>query len=66
METGAAHIEELMRDVDRTLLRSNLKLSTTERLEKFASFMRFTSELNQAGQKQRSLTTTGQRQHQMR
>ncbi len=62
MEAGAEPIEKLMRDVDRTLLRTNLRLSPAERLEKFASFMRFTSELDQAGQKKRSLTTAGRRQ----
>ena len=62
METGAKPIEELMREVDRTLLRTNLKLSPAERLEKFVSFMRFTSELDQAGRKQRNLTTPGRRQ----
>jgi hypothetical protein len=62
METGAEPIEELMREVDRTLLRTNLKLSPADRLEKFVSFMRFTSELTQAGRKQRSLTTAGRRQ----
>jgi hypothetical protein len=61
METDEP-IEELMGDVDRTLLRTNLKLSPADRLEKFVSFMRFTSELNQAGKKQRSLTATGRRQ----
>jgi hypothetical protein len=62
MATGAEPIEELMREVDRTLLRTNLKLSPAERLEKFVSFMRFTSELTQAGQEQRNLTTAGRRQ----
>jgi hypothetical protein len=38
-----------MRDVDRTLLRENLKLSPAQRLEKFANFMRFISELRRAG-----------------
>ncbi len=40
---------ELMRDVDRTLLRENLKLTPAERLEKFAKFMRFASGLRDAG-----------------
>ncbi len=62
MGTGAEPIEELMADVDRTLLRTNLKLSPAERLEKFVSFMRLTSELTQAGQKQRSLTAAERRQ----
>jgi hypothetical protein len=62
METDAKSIEELMGDIDRTLLRTNLKLSPAERLEKFVSFMRFTSEMSQAGHKQRSLTAAGRRQ----
>jgi len=63
MGAPAEPIEKLMKNVDRTLLRTNLKLSPGERLEKFFSFMRFTFELNQAGQKQRNLTTAGRRQH---
>jgi hypothetical protein len=62
MGADAESIEELMGDVDRTLLRTNLKRSPAERLEKFVSFMRFTSELNQAGEKQRSLTVAGRQQ----
>jgi hypothetical protein len=37
-------------DVDLTLLRENLKLTPAQRLEKFASFMRFVSELQLAGE----------------
>ena len=40
---------ELMRDIDRTLLRENLKLTPAQRLEKFAKFMRFASGLKKAG-----------------
>ncbi len=61
MEAGTETIEELMRNIDRTLLRTNLKLSPAERLEKFVSFIRFAAELNQAGHKQ-SLTRAGRRQ----
>ena len=42
--TRYAVIQACMRDVDRTLLRKNLKLTPTERLEKFVKFIRFTSE----------------------
>ena len=42
-----------MRDIDRTLLRENLKLTPEQRLQKFASFMRFTSELRHAGKTSR-------------
>jgi len=48
-------VGELMRDVDRTLLRENLKLTPAERLSKFANFMRFTSSLRRAGAKVRPI-----------
>lgn len=66
MGTDAEPIEKLMDDIDRTLLRTNLKLNPAERLEKFVSFMRFTSELTQVGQKQRSLTAAGRGQRRPR
>jgi hypothetical protein len=44
-----ATIENYMRDIDRTLLRENLKLTPAQRLEKFVKFSRFTSELRRAG-----------------
>jgi hypothetical protein len=43
MDSAAAEndiVRELMRDVDRTLLGENLKLTPQQGLEKFASFMR--------------------------
>jgi hypothetical protein len=43
-------VRDLMRDVDRTLLRENLKLTPEQRLEKFASFMLFIAELRRAGE----------------
>ena len=43
-------VPDLMRDVDRTLLCENLKLTPEQRLEKFASFMRFIAELRRAGE----------------
>jgi hypothetical protein len=52
MDSAAADndiVRELMRDVDRTLLGENLKLTPQQRLEKFASFMRFIAELRRAG-----------------
>ena len=42
-----------MHDIDRTLLRENLKLTPEQRLQKFISFMRFTSELRRAGKTSR-------------
>jgi hypothetical protein len=47
-------IQLLMRDIDRTLLRENLKLTPAERPDKFASFMRFISELRRAGGRMRA------------
>jgi len=56
MDSAAADndiVRDLMGDVDRTLLRVNLKLTAEQRLEKFASFMRFIAELRRAGEKTR-------------
>lgn len=56
MDSGAANndiVSDLMRDVDRTLLGENLKLTPEQRLEKFASFMRFIAELRRAGENAR-------------
>ena len=47
-------VEAYMRDVDRTLLRENLKLSPAQRLEKFVRFASFASTLRQAGVKSRA------------
>ncbi len=46
-------IELYKRDVDRTLLRENLKLSPELRLAKLQDFVRFLSELRAAGKKAR-------------
>ena len=46
-------VRDYMRDVDRSLLRENLKLAPELRLAKFASFMRFVAELRRAGDKVR-------------
>jgi hypothetical protein len=53
MDSVAANTDsvgDFMPDVDRTLLRENLKLTPEQRLEKFASFMRFIAELRRAGE----------------
>ena len=42
-------IEAYKRDVDRTLLRENLKLTPDERLRKMISVLRFTEELRRSG-----------------
>ncbi len=39
------------RDVDRTLLRENLKLSPEQRLAKLQDFVKFLSEMRAAGKK---------------
>jgi len=44
-------IRVYMRDVDRTLLRENLKLTPAQRLEKFVHFASFTGTLHKAGLK---------------
>jgi hypothetical protein len=49
-----AIIAACMKDVDRTLLRENLKLSVEARFEKFEKFMQYVEELRDAGQKSRS------------
>jgi hypothetical protein len=47
-------VEAYKKDVDRTLLRENLKLTVEERFRKFESLARFASELREAGQRSRS------------
>ena len=42
-------IEFYKKDVDRTLLRENLKLSVTERFEKLMALQRFAEEMRRAG-----------------
>ena len=43
-----------MRDVDRTLLRENLKLTPAQRLEKLVSFSSFAATLRDAGKRARA------------
>jgi hypothetical protein len=47
-------IEAYKKDVDRTLLRENLKLTPTQRLEKLQSFVAMLSELREAGKRHRN------------
>ena len=47
-------IEAYKRDVDRTLIRENLRLSVEERLEKLARLQEFAEELRRAGREQES------------
>ncbi len=49
-------IEVYMRDVDRTLLRENLKLTPSQRAEKFTRGMRLVFELRRANQARRNST----------
>lgn len=44
-------IEAYKKDVDRTLLRENLKLTPQERIEKLMAMQRFAAELERAGRK---------------
>ena len=46
-------IEAYKKDVDRTLLRENLKLTVTERLEKLMALQRFAAEMQRAGKEAR-------------
>jgi hypothetical protein len=46
-------VEALKRDVDRSLLRENLKLTPTERLQKLQRLQRFAEELRRAGREAR-------------
>jgi hypothetical protein len=47
-------IEAYKKDVDRTPLRENLKLTVDERFRKFENFTRFARELHEAGRRARS------------
>jgi hypothetical protein len=47
-------IDLYMKDVDRTLLRENLKLTPTERFEKLMAMQRFAEELRRAGREARA------------
>ena len=47
-------VEAYKRDVDRTLIRENLKLSHEQRLERLIALQQFTEELRRAGQRARS------------
>jgi hypothetical protein len=46
-------IELYMRDVDRGLLRENLKLTPTQRFEQLMAMQRFAEELQRAGREAR-------------
>jgi hypothetical protein len=46
-------IEFYKKDLDRTLLRENLKLTVTERFEKYEQFQKYAMELRDAGRRAR-------------
>ncbi len=46
-------IEAYKRDIDRTLLRENLKLTVEQRFEKLEQLQRFAEELRRAGKEAR-------------
>ena len=46
-------VEAYKKDVDRTLLRENLKLTVQQRFEKLESFVQFARELREAGTRSR-------------
>jgi len=46
-------IDSYKKDVDRTLLRENLKLTVQQRFEKFEQFFKFAQELREAGRRVR-------------
>ena len=47
-------IEAYKKDIDRTLLRENLKLTPEERLRKLQDFISFTAALRDAGRQRRA------------
>jgi hypothetical protein len=49
-----ARIDAYKRDVDRTLLRENLKLTPEQRLAKLMAHQQFAASLREAGRKARS------------
>lgn len=48
-------IEAYKKDVDRTLIRENLKLTVEERFERLTAHQRFARELREAGRKARKV-----------
>lgn len=52
-ESMQPSIEDHMKDIDRSLIRENLRLSVTERFEKLMELQRFAAELRRAGEEAR-------------
>jgi hypothetical protein len=53
MKSGTARNEVFMRDIDRTLLRENLKLTFEQRAQKHLRALQMVEELRRAGKKLR-------------
>lgn len=53
-DEGDPVVEFYKKDVDRSLLRENLKLTVDERCQKFQSYMRYVGVLQEAGRRARS------------
>lgn len=51
-------IEAYKKDIDRTLLRENLRLTPEQRIQKLAAFIEFLDELRRAGANARSSEAT--------
>jgi hypothetical protein len=54
MPPPSSHIDAYRKDVDRTLLRENLKLTPQQRFEKFHGVMKNLMALRKAGQESRA------------
>jgi hypothetical protein len=52
-ETDEAAVQACMRDIDRTLLRENLKLTIEQRVQKHLRALQMVEELRHAGKKLR-------------
>lgn len=50
-------VEVYKKDVDRTLIRENLKLTPQERIERLIALQRFAAELRMAGEQLRAQTS---------
>ena len=61
VESDTADVDDYMRDIDRTLLRENLKLTFEQRAEKHLRALQFVEELRRAGQKLRQIAHRDER-----
>ena len=58
LDSIQAIIELYKKDVDRTLIRQNLKLTVEERLLNLQNFMQFSNEMRKAGRKLSEVSST--------